>query len=81
MQVRIRLGAGLSRLVGKPLVIVDLPDGATVDEALRRVAASEPALPPNLTGVLTVIDGRQVGRSHHLSDSTEIALLLPAAGG
>ena len=37
MQVRVRLGAGLSRLSTAPALTLELEDGATVDDLLARL--------------------------------------------
>ena len=81
MQVRVRLGAGLSRLSQAPLLTVDLDDGATVDDLYARVRAAEPGVAPALLAALPVVAGEHVGRDRRLADRDEIALLLPVSGG
>ncbi len=81
MQVRVRLGAGLSRLSTAPSLTLELEDGATVDDLLARLRNSEPELAPALRSALLVIGGVHAERRQLLEDRQEIALLLPAAGG
>jgi molybdopterin converting factor small subunit len=81
VRVRVRLGAGLYRLAAAPLLTVDLADGATVDDLLEHLRASEPDLAPALRAALPVVDGEQVRRDRRLADRQEVALLLPVSGG
>ena len=81
MQVRVRLGAGLSRLSRSPLLTVELADGATVDDLYARIADVEPHLAPALRSALPVVAGSHVGRTQPLRHLEEVALLLPVSGG
>ena len=81
MQVRVRLGAGLSRLSTAPALTLELDDGATVDDLLARLRDSEPELAPALRSALPVIGGVHAERRRRLEDGQEIALLLPVSGG
>jgi molybdopterin synthase sulfur carrier subunit len=81
MQVRVRLGAGLSRLSTSPALTFDLEDGATVDDLLARLRDSQPDLAPALRSALPVIGGVHAEPRQRLVDRQEIALLLPVAGG
>jgi molybdopterin converting factor small subunit len=81
VQVRVRLGAGLSGLSRAPLLVVDLAEGATVDELYARVRATEPGLAPALGSALPVVAGEHVGLDRRLADRDEVALLLPVSGG
>ena len=81
VQVRVRLGAGLSRLSTAPALTLELEDGATVDDLLARLRDSEPDLAPALRSALPVIGGVHAERRQRLEDRQEIALLLPVSGG
>ncbi len=81
MQVRVRLGAGLSRLSKAPALTLELEDGATVDDLLARLRGSEPDLMPALRSALLVIGGVHAECRQHLEDRQEIAVLLPVSGG
>lgn len=81
VQVRVRLGAGLSRLSRAPALTLELDEGATVEDVLARLRESEPDLAPALRSALPVIGGVHAGPHQRLEDRQEIALLLPVSGG
>jgi molybdopterin converting factor small subunit len=81
MEIRIRLGAGIARLVPTPLLALELPDGATVDALYERLGELHPELVPALPSALPVIGGRHAERSESLAHGDEVALLIPVAGG
>ena len=81
MQVRVRLGAGLARLSAAPLLTLELPDGATIEELYERLRETEPELAPALRAALPVIAGEHVPRDRRLADRDQVALLLPVSGG
>jgi molybdopterin synthase sulfur carrier subunit len=81
MRVRVRLGAGLSRLADAPLLALDLSEGATVEDMLAALAAREPALEAALPSVLAVVRGAHAARDAVLQNGDEVALLIPVAGG
>lgn len=81
VQVRVRLGVGLSRLSRAPALTLELEDGATVDDLLTRLRDSEPELAPALRSALAVIGGAHAERRQRLEHRQEVALLLPVSGG
>jgi molybdopterin converting factor small subunit len=81
VQVRVRLGAGLSRLSHAPLLTVDLADGATVDDVYARLRETDPDLGGALRSALPLVAGEHVTRDRRLADREELALLLPVSGG
>jgi molybdopterin converting factor small subunit len=81
MLVRVRLGAGLSRLAAAPLRTLDLAEGATVEDLYGRLREEEPELAPALRAALPVVAGEHVERDRPLADRQEVALLLPISGG
>jgi len=81
LQIRVRLGAGLSRLAAAPRLTVDLEDGATVEDLYAQLSAADPGLAPALRSALPVVAGEHVPRDRRLADRQEVALLLPVSGG
>jgi molybdopterin converting factor small subunit len=79
--VRVRMGAGLSRLAASPRLTLDLPDGATVADLYTHLGAAQPELGPALRSALPVVAGEHVPRDRALAHRQEVALLLPVAGG
>ena len=81
VDVQVRLGAGLSRLIGRPQVVLDLPSNATVGDLLIVLEDSFPTLASRAERALTVVNGSQVGPGRPLTEGEQVSLLLPAAGG
>jgi molybdopterin converting factor small subunit len=81
MQVRVRFGAGLSRLALAPVVGLELDDGATVADALARLAADQPVLAALLPAALPVVAGTHAARDRPLHAGEELALVTPVSGG
>jgi len=81
LEVRIRLGSGLARLAPAPVLRLELPSGATVDDLYDRLASSTPELGPALASALPLVAGEHVERERRLSHGDEVALLTPVAGG
>jgi molybdopterin converting factor small subunit len=81
MIVRIRLGSSLARFAPAPLLKLELPDGATVEDLYDCLSTRTPELAPALASALPVLGGVHVERSRTLSPGEEIALLTPVAGG
>ncbi len=81
LQVRVRLGAGLSGLSAAPILTLEVPDGCTVADLYARLGDAEPELAPALGAALPVVAGEHVGRDRRLTHRQEIALLLPLSGG
>jgi molybdopterin converting factor small subunit len=81
VEVRIRLGIGFARLAPAPMLTLELPDGATVEDLHGRLGRSHPEMAPALPSALAVVGGSQVEHGHALSHGDEVALLIPVAGG
>jgi molybdopterin converting factor small subunit len=81
VQVRVRLGAGLSSLAAAPMVTVQVPEDGTVGDVVARLRDAEPELAPALDAALPVVAGEHVRRDHRLAHRQELALLLPMSGG
>jgi molybdopterin converting factor small subunit len=81
VEVRIRFGTGIARFAPGPMLTLDLPSDATVDDVFRRLAASDPELDAALQSAVPIIGGAHVGRGRRLTHGEELALLRPISGG
>ncbi len=81
MQVRVRLGAGLSSLAAAPMLTVQVPEDGTVADLCARLRETEPELARALDAALPVIAGEHVPPDRRLAERQEVALLLPLSGG
>ena len=66
MEVRIRLDTRTARFAPAPLLSLELPDGATVDELYDRLANAHPELAPALGSALPLLQGSHVERGRAL---------------
>ncbi len=81
MNVQVRFGAGLVSAVGASRQAVSLAEGATVADLVEHLQFQHPALASQLGRAVPVIAGRHVSPAEGLSETQEVALLLPVAGG
>jgi molybdopterin synthase sulfur carrier subunit len=81
MEIRVRLGRGLARFAPAPMLKVELPVGATVDDLYASLAQANPDLAPALRSALPIVRGTHVEQREVLSPGDEVALLTPVAGG
>jgi MoaE-MoaD fusion protein len=81
MRYEIRAFGGLAERAGLTMLVVELPEAATVGELRRAVAAEHPALAPLLARVAVAVDLELVDDATVLTGDEEIALLPPVAGG
>ena len=73
MNVKIKLFASL-RKFGPDEQIIELPDNATVDDAVNSLNIPKTAL-------LRIVNGEHRPAAHHLKEGDELALFPPIAGG
>jgi molybdopterin converting factor small subunit len=81
MIVRIRLGSSLARFAPAPVLRLELPEEATIEDLYASLASATPELAPALASALPVVAGAHVDRARPISPGEEIALLTPVAGG
>jgi molybdopterin converting factor subunit 1 len=81
MRVTVQLFARARDLAGASEVSVDLPDGATVADLRRALAAGHPALVSILERSAVAVDNDFAEDPLVLPSSPEIALLPPVSGG
>ncbi|HET7586301.1 MAG TPA: MoaD/ThiS family protein [Gemmatimonadaceae bacterium] len=80
MQVTALLFASYAEHLGRDAVSLELPDGATVDDVLRHLAAlpGGDRLPPE---PLVAVNLEYAARGHALAPGDEVAVIPPIAGG
>ncbi len=76
MKVKIKLFASL-RQFGPDEQEVDLPDNATINDAINMIKIK---LPENFP-LLKIVNGEHRPATHQLKDGDELALFPPIAGG
>jgi len=92
MQVLVKLFAEFREAAGRDKQSLELPDGATVDEALRKLAEDAPALAEHMFAdgrlrdhLHVFVNGRNVGTTGgletKLSDGDTLAFFPPVGGG
>ena len=79
--VTLRLFAVYRERVGGDCIEVTLPSGATVEDALRRLAESHPVTAPLLATTMVAVNQSYVERSEPLRAGDEVALIPPVSGG
>jgi molybdopterin converting factor subunit 1 len=81
MKVRVRLFASLREAVGRDEVAVELPDGATPEDAWRGLCASHPDLRPRRRSLAAAVNRRYAPFDATLEDGDELVFIPPVAGG
>ena len=81
MRVRVRLFAIQRELAGTRELALDLPAGATIDDAWTAVVARHPALGPGREFVRFARNAVYAPASQALADGDEVAFIPPVSGG
>jgi molybdopterin synthase catalytic subunit len=81
MKISVRLFAGLHDLIGQRDVIVELQDGATVDQLYAELGSRYPVVTPFLPTLVCAVDEEYVPPEHRLRDGDDVALIPPVSGG
>jgi molybdopterin converting factor subunit 1 len=79
--MKVRLFARARDLVGADVVAVNLPDGATVADLRRGLAAEYPALADLLQHSAVAVNDEFADETMPLPARAEVALLPPVSGG
>lgn len=81
MQISIRLFAILREAAGAADLVLDLPEGATVDSLGDPLLARYPALGRHLPRIAYAVNRNYASRDTLLHDGDEVALIPPVSGG
>lgn len=81
MHVRVRFFASLRQIVGSPVQTLELPEGATVEQAWNALAQEYPGLGPRRAHVAASVDRRYAPFEAVLAPGAEIVFIPPVSGG
>lgn len=81
LRVRVRLFAMLRETAGTRELEVELPPGATVEDAWAAVVTAIPALAPARSALRFAVDGAYADPATPLADGAEVACIPPVSGG
>ena len=81
MKISVRLFAGLHDLVGQRDVILELQDGATVNQLYEQLSREYPVVTPYLPTLVCAVDEEYVPPEHELREGDDVALIPPVSGG
>ena len=81
MHVRVRLFASLREAVGRDHLDLDLPDGATAEDAWARLVAEYPALAPRRRSLSAAVNRRYLPFDAPLAEDDEVVFIPPVSGG
>jgi molybdopterin synthase sulfur carrier subunit len=81
MKLRVRLFAVAKDLAARDELTVEAPDGATVADVRRIVAAEYPVLSNVLPHALWAVDAAYSNDDTPLNEKSDIALIPPVSGG
>jgi molybdopterin synthase sulfur carrier subunit len=79
--VNVKLFAGLQGLVGKPVVELTLPAGATVAQLRDKMVEEYPVLEAFISTLVCSVNEEMVESDHVLADGEKVELIPPIAGG
>lgn len=81
MKVRVRCFAAVREIVGVGELVVDLPEGSTLDQLVQQLQSRFPELQA-LTGSLLFSVNREYASTHtKLAAGDEVAFIPPVSGG
>lgn len=81
MDLRIRLFAAAADAAGVRNVTLQVPDHATIEQALEALAGEYPGLAPLLPRASVARNMEYVGRDETLAPGDELAIIPPVSGG
>jgi len=81
MRVRVRLFGSLREAVGRDRLEMDLPDGATAEDAWRRLVAECPVLAARRRSLSAAVNRRYLPFDSPLAAGDEVVFIPPVSGG
>jgi len=81
MRVRVLFFGMLKDLVGRSGDVLEMPDGATVRDVLRRYLSEVPKMSESMASLAAAVNQEYAGPETVLKADDEVALLPPVSGG
>ena len=81
MRVRVRLFASLREAAGVPEAELELPDGASPEDAWRALSDRFPALAARRQSLAAAVNRRYAPFDAPLADGDELVFVPPVSGG
>ena len=81
MRVRVRLFASLREAAGVPEAELELPDGASPEDAWRALSGRFPALAARRKSLAAAVNRRYAPFDAPLTDGDELVFVPPVSGG
>jgi molybdopterin converting factor subunit 1 len=81
VHVRVRLFASLRETAGTGEVRLELPSGATPEDAWSRLVADHPSLAPRRASLTAAVNRRYADFRAVLADGDELVFIPPVSGG
>lgn len=81
MRVRVRLFASLRELAGRPEVRIELPPGASTEDAWRALARDYPAVAAKRPNLTASVNRRYAPFDTPLAEEDEVVFIPPVSGG
>jgi len=81
MRVRVKLFAVLREAAGLSVVDLELPAGATAEDAWRRLIEGHPVLGPRRASLAAAVNRRYAAFDMPLADGDELVFIPPVSGG
>ena len=81
LHVTVRLFARYREQVGRSLIDLELPVGASVGDLARSLVRRYPRLPQAAESLVVAVNQEYQAHDHVLGDGDEVALIPPVSGG
>ncbi len=81
MVLTIRINGTLSQEIGSTRIQVDLQENATVNDLISQLAVRYPLAEATLQNAIPFAAGKHLSPETVLTSTTQLALLMPIAGG
>jgi molybdopterin converting factor subunit 1 len=81
VRVKVRLFAALRESAGRSDVALELPEGATAEDAFRSLVSSHPALGARRAHLSAAVNRRYAAFDAPLAEGDEVVFIPPVSGG